>query len=213
MYDCFITTDYQREYYRNLTYNALILNGVYPQMVEKPMLERYFECERLATTDIYILSDDDIIPKDNDTIPKLIALMEAHPELSQLGLCWKEDINDNELSGWGIGRIDKDVYEMDHVGGVMAIRKGTIKDLGYKTDFEEGIGDDRIMGRTARELGFKVALATNLSFIHLGQGKSTVWKLNVDAKIPDAALQLSEDNHTTSTESGDTVANDASTKT
>lgn len=150
-------------------------NGFYATLVEEPMLKRYFKCEELADSSIYILSDDDVIPGTPDTLNRLITIMRQNPEYSQLGLAWRKDMRSEENNSWIRGK-KKDIWEMDHVGGIMAIRKGTIQDLGYKTDYKNSIGDDRIMGKTARDLGFKVGIVPHLYFHHLGAGRSVVWK-------------------------------------
>jgi hypothetical protein len=170
----FITTDGKRDYYLGITQLALSLNGYCATIVKKPMLERYFECEYLADEHIYILSDDDVMPSTKDTLKRLVEIMRKHPEYSQLGLGWRNDMKSEENNSW-IRSKDGDIWEMDHVGGIMAIRKGTIKDMGFSCDYKNGIGDDKIMGRTARELGFKVGIVPSLYFHHLGVGQSTVW--------------------------------------
>lgn len=168
----------ERGYFRSLTKLAVVESGLYPKIIHKPMLERYFECERQAKSDIYILMDDDCIPATSQTLIELVALLKRRPDISQLGLGWQQSMESERGSAWKLAELDEDVWEFDHCGGIMAIRKGTIKDLGFKTDYENGIGDDKVMGKTARELGYKVGIAHKLWFHHLGAGKdlSTVWK-------------------------------------
>lgn len=173
MQDCFITTNKRRQYFLKLTQKALKLSGFAPILVEKPMLQRYFECERLSDSDIYILCDDDIIPATDTTLIELIRLMEKHPEYSQIGLAWKPDMKSEENNSW-IRNKESDIWEMDHCGGCVAIRKGTIKNLGIKPEFNSGYGDDRVMGETARQLGYKVGVAPNLWFHHLGSQLTTL---------------------------------------
>lgn len=172
MIDCFITTNKKRPYFLSLTERALTLSGFLPTIINEPLLYRYFECERQAKTDIYILSDDDVIPATQNTLRNLIEIMEAHPEYSQLGLGWKHDMTSEAGSPWIRGK-ESDVWEMDHIGGLMAIRKGTIKDLGHKAEFTSGYGDDRVMGKTARDLGYKVGLVPTLYFHNLGFNYTT----------------------------------------
>src|SRR5258708_3965199 len=104
MVNCFITThknrSVERDYFLGLTQLALHANGFSATIVEKPMLERYFECERLADENIYILCDDDIIPATPDTLVQLIKIMREHPEYSQLGLAWKQDMASEENNSW-----------------------------------------------------------------------------------------------------------------
>lgn len=177
MKDCFVTTNYQRPYFLKLTITALKKSGFFPILVKKPMLERYFVAEKMAKTDLYVFIDDDIIPVTQATLFEAIDLMEKHPELSQLGLGWKPNMQDEYNSSWRRGVISDDIWEFDHCGGCMIIRKGTIKDLGYKCDYKNGIGDDKVVARIARERGYKVGVAHKLWFHHLGVGNlSTVWK-------------------------------------
>lgn len=173
--DVFITTNNKRPYFLELTKKALELSGYKPIIVQKPMLERYYECERLSTTPIYILIDDDIIPATSDTLQKLVETMEKYPELSQLGLGWKSEMGDEYNSSWRRGIIGEDVWEFDHCGGCIAIRKGTIHNNNDKCDYANGIGDDKIVGMNARKAGYKVGIAHKLFFHHLGGAFSTVW--------------------------------------
>lgn len=176
--DCFITTNKQRPYFLKLTNKALKMSGFNPIIIEKPMLERYFECEKQAKSDIYILCDDDIIPATCNTLQDLVKLLQEKTGYSQIGLAWKENMNEEENNSW-IRSKEDGIWEFDHCGGCIAIRKGTIKDLGYKMEFEN-YGDDRVVGRIARELGYKVGIARNLWFHHLGQGKLSSFNENYE---------------------------------
>lgn len=167
--DCFVTSNLARPYFKKLTLKALSVQKptLHPKLVVAPMLIRYFECERRATTPLYVLCDDDCVPATEDTMHKLEEIMKVHPEYSQLGLGWKANMKDEESNGWILNR-GPTIWEMFAVGGCMIIRKGTIKDLGIKPEFESGYGDDRVMGETARRLGYKVGIVPSLYFHHLG---------------------------------------------
>lgn len=173
--DCFVTTNFQRPYFLEVTLCALKAAGFEPILVHKPMLERYYECERLAKTELYILIDDDIIPNSSDTLHKLIALAEKNPQYSQIGLGWKANMQDEANSTW-ITSKSEDIWDFDHCGGCVCLRKGTIKDLGYEAEYESGYGDDRVMGSIARVSGYKVGVAHKLWFHHLGI-QDTTFKL------------------------------------
>lgn len=94
--------------------------------------------------------------------------MQKHPKLSILGCGWG-NMQNEEGSPWRLGTISEDVWEWHSVGGCLAIRKGTIKDLGLKMEFKN-YGDDRVLGDTARAWGYKVGVAHKLKMYHLGMG-------------------------------------------
>jgi hypothetical protein len=176
MIDCFLTThkplSKDRKYLEKLTVLSLRNNGFRPIMIRKKMLERYWEAERLATSDIYIVCDNDIVLPTTDTLQKLVETMRKYPELSQLGLAWKQNMDSEANSPWRIGTIGDDVWEFFACGGCMAIRKGTIKDIGIQMEFRN-YGDDRVLGQTARFLGYKVGIAHKLYMYHLGNENTT----------------------------------------
>ena len=169
--DVFVTTNNRRPYFHNITLRALELSGCKPQVVVKPMLERYFECERLAKTDLYVMCDDDIVPAYPDTISKLVELMRERPDYSQISLGWKMDMNEEKRNPWFIS-TDGPVWENDHCGGCVVIRKGTIVDDNDYTG-DMCYGDDRVIARIARSKGYKVGVASKLWFHHLGVNQST----------------------------------------
>lgn len=169
--DVFVTTNHRRPYFHNLTLRALELSGFKPQVVVKPMLERYFECERLAKTDIYIMCDDDIIPAYQDTLSRLIDIMHDNKEYSQIGLAWRPDMQAEKGNSWTL-TTDGRLWEMDHCGGCVAIRKGTII-IDKEYDEDMCYGDDRIVAQIARSNGYKIGIARDLWFHHLGINQST----------------------------------------
>ena len=169
----------EREYFFHLTVEALRRQhgDIEITVVSKPMLERYFEAEKLATDDIYILCDDDIVPADQNTLAEIIEALRSHPEYSQMGLGWKPNMDSEKNNSW-FKNTDGEIWEADHVGGCVAVRRGTIKDFGYSCDYRNGRGDDKIVGKIARELGYKVGLVPHLWFHHLGINHSSVWSPN-----------------------------------
>lgn len=162
----------EREYYEQLAIQALRLNGLLPEIIRKKFLERYFEAERLASTEIYIFADNDLIPSSPTTIKQLVEIMQDNPEYSQLGLGWLEDMEPERSNSWKTGENGK-IWDFDHVGGIVAIRKGSIKNLGLIPEYKDGYGDDRVMGATARRLGYKVGIVPSLYFYNLGKKHST----------------------------------------
>lgn len=170
--DCFMCStrekSREREYFEQLTMQSLSLNGFTPKVLYKPLLLRYYEAERRASSPFYIFCDNDIVLATPDTLLQLVEVMRRHPEYSQLGLGWLPNMNPERDSSWKTGE-NGEIWDFDHVGGCMIIRKGTIKDLGYKPEFESGYGDDRVMGKVARELGYRVGVVPSLYFYHLGR--------------------------------------------
>lgn len=160
-----------RRYFEELTLQSLKRQEgtLPPLMLYKPFISRYYEANKLAKTEIFLLCDNDIILPTHDTLHKAVKIMEQHPDYSQLGLGWLPDMERERQSSWKTGE-NGEIWEFDHCGGCVLIRKDSIKDLGYKAEFENGYGDDRVMGKTARELGYKVGVIPSLYFIHLGNG-------------------------------------------
>jgi len=179
--DIFLTTHQplskEREYFENLTLTSLFLSGFKPIIIRKKMLERYFEAERLSTSDIYIVCDNDIMLEKPDTLKRLEETMRKYPELAILGLGWRKDMEVERNSSWKLGEMD-DVWEFKSAGGCLAIRKGILKDLGFKMEFEN-YGDDRVLGETVRQLGYKVGIAHKLLMYHLGNEYTTFGQENL----------------------------------
>ena len=160
-----------RHYFQQITLACLQRqDGVIPpQMLYKPFILRYYEANRLAKTNIFVLCDNDIVLPTHDTLQKAIRIMEKYPNYSQLGLGWLPDMERERQSSWKTGE-NNEIWDFDHCGGCVLIRKDSIKDMGYKAEFDNGYGDDRVMGKIAREMGFKVGVIPSLYFIHLGDG-------------------------------------------
>lgn len=174
--DIFLTTHRplspRRKYFEKLTIKSLQENGYKPIIIRKKMLERYWEAERLATSDIYVVCDNDIVLSKPDTIDKLVDTLRKHPDVAILGLAWRPDMQPELGSPWRFGELDDDVWEFHSAGGCLAIRKGILKDLGLKMEFEN-YGDDRVIGETVRKLGYKVGIAHKLVMFNLGYEDTT----------------------------------------
>jgi hypothetical protein len=148
-------------------------SGFKPHVITQPMLERYFEAERLARSDIYVVSDDDIIPCTEWAINEAAKLMT--PEIGMLGLSYKMGLREGENSWYG-DEISPGVLDADHIGGILLIRKGILEDIGESCDYPNGYGDDKVIASIVRKKGYKVGITTRYWFHHLGEGFSTVWK-------------------------------------
>lgn len=174
------TTKYRdrtRNYFHNLTAFAFSSLDTDYHFLQEPMLERYYEAERRAKRPMYIFSDDDIIPEKEDSLQLLVQALSDYPQYAMIGLAWKKGLNCEEMGKWFYRKESDDLWEVDHVGGIMAIRKGVIEDLGEKCDYPNGIGDDKVICAGIRKSGYKVGLLAKERFHHLGECHSVAWKL------------------------------------
>lgn len=187
MIDCIITTtskhQHRRDYLFPLVKESLKLAGFNPSvLVDYSAANRYQAAEGIASSDFYILTDDDCIVNNPHDIWRAIILMQEFPKIGILGFAWKRGLTSEELGSWYIGNVEMDngvfnpiLFEMDHVGGFKIIRKGVIDfDKIDKPDYKP-TGDDMVICKAIRDAGFKVCLAPDFVFSHLGEGKSTIW--------------------------------------
>lgn len=179
MIDSFICTQKNRnpdrDYFFYITDISFTIAGLRPKIVIQPMLKRYLHAEKAAKTAIYIFSDDDIVPENSKTLEKLVYTLSIRPEYGMIGLSWKRGLTCEEMGKWCLGE-DEGILEMDHIGGIMAIRKGIIEDTGDECDYENGYGDDKVIGNIVRQKGYKVGILPNDIFHHLGAGYTSVWQ-------------------------------------
>lgn len=177
--ETFMTSVSKRsDYYRLVTQKALELSGCSVNLIENsPMLDRYKVAEMLSTEEIYVLCDDDIIPSSKHAIKNMVECLRSHPEFGIMGLSWKKGISCGEMGEWCKGEYDKEVLVFDHVGGIMAIRKGCIPESTWneKCDYQNGLGDDKVVCRSVLKNGYKTGLYTQDWFTHLGHYQSTCW--------------------------------------
>lgn len=152
MTDCFIAQTSKNPYYSSLTERALKLSGFLPILINAPSLFRYFQCESEATTDIYIFSDDNVIPATRNTVTELLEVFERYPDYAVLGLCERDETF----------RSNKEVLERESVKGIQAVRRGILRELGYRDD-----EDSAAIARTFKSLGYKVGITRNLYSINL----------------------------------------------
>ena len=152
MPDCFLTQLNLNPYHCSLVEKSLRLSGFLPILISGPSLFRYFECERQAQTDIYIFSDDNVIPATRNTIAQLLEVFARYPDYAQLGVNWDRHHFDS----------NKEVLERGYVRGLQVIRRGVLKDLGYAME-----DDNEAIGKTFKKLGYKVGIVKNLYSIQL----------------------------------------------
>lgn len=187
MIDCIITTtskhQQRRDYLFPLVKESLKLAGFNPSvLIDYDAMQRYRAAEVSAVSDFYILTDDDCIVHDPHDIWMAIAMMKSNPKIGILGFAWKKGLTSDELGSWYLGHMQVDqpeitvsLYEMDHVGGFKIIRKGIIDfDKLQEPDYNP-TGDDMVICKAIRDAGYKVCLAPEFLFSHLGEGQSTIW--------------------------------------
>lgn len=133
--------------------------------------------ERSAESDIYIFTDDDVLPVGRNWIARGLEAMLANPEYaicSTLSLIEGENLaKPPENAG--------SIYPMHAVGAPMWIRKGILSDLPEMTlNSECGVIDDYVKAK-----GFKEGLfnchVTGMRHLHLGHGFSSTPGLDFGA--------------------------------
>lgn len=139
--------------------------------------ERRVYAEKNATTDFYILADDDCLilqpmPK-SLTIDVRVGVQSMMPSNANINE-WSEAVH-------GIPNF------MDHesCGGVRIIRKGAISegapeeaDNSFPPPIPGYAGYDLVHSNVMRAAGYRVGYFKNLKMNHLGEGFSTVWRKN-----------------------------------
>lgn len=176
--EIFIRSNQKRMYEYDLTMRAMLAQKhcEYSMTIYNvPMFENILECEKKATTDIYVVSDDDIIPSRADTVRRLCEKMDEHPEIGIMGLAWHPALSPDSFAAWTKEEIEWKLWEVDHVGGITAIRRGILEDMGDRPNTLLAIGDDKLIANVIRKKGYKVAIWLDDCFYHIGEGKSTVW--------------------------------------
>jgi hypothetical protein len=119
--------------------------------------------ERLAVSDIYIYTDDDVMPVGKNWVERGLKIMEAHPEYA---VCSTLSL----IEGENLAKGDGDIYPMHMVGAPMWIRRGILTDL-PEMDLNNECGK---IHSCVVALGFKEGLLSNsLRHMHLGHGFSS----------------------------------------
>lgn len=155
-----------------LSANALIepLKSCVVMPPENFHIESKREAERRATTDIYIVSDDDCLPIGRDFIESGVEALEARPNY---GLVGASSICDGMFPA-GCARPSERIYETHSAGGIAFVRRGVI-DPEKLPDCEEDQVDAVVCAHVQKR-GFKVGLLPQVLFNHLGCGYSVTSK-------------------------------------
>jgi len=129
---------------------------------------RRSEAEATATTDPYIIADDDCLPLQDDFCERGLEIMGRHAEFAILGL---RPIT-STLHAWTpenyVPYVDDEVEEHVSVGGVCFVRQG------IKMPISDSNRYDRIMADSIRESGKRVGFFKHLTLNHLGHNFSTL---------------------------------------
>ncbi|MHB8744873.1 MAG: hypothetical protein ACYC9L_17425 [Sulfuricaulis sp.] len=172
--DLLMRTNGKRPYIAHMTACAhAISRGINQKLTAhgyKPY-ESYLQCERAATTSIYIISDDDCIPNHEWTLAALALKLKQLPQVGILGLAWRPKLDTEQIPNhreW----IDDDTVEVDYASGIIAVVRGFIKDDGERP--ETNTGESMMIAKKMRAKGLKVALWTPEWFIHIGNGQTTL---------------------------------------
>ncbi len=132
--------------------------------------ERRVVAQKLASSDIYILTDDDCMPIGPDFIARGLAVMQSHPEFGILAAM--NVMNKNDTMPYTGKFIDEDVWECHAVGGVRFCRKGIIKEWPELVD--PGSYDCQHQ-EALEKAGYKAGYLRKVLMNHLGYGLSTHW--------------------------------------
>lgn len=188
-----VTGNGMRQYFRQLVRDAVVLNGCdHPLMIsDAEPLERFLLADKRAKVDVgdfYIICDDDCLPATPSAFERAIEILEEFDEIGILGLAWKRGLRPDDMGAWKKSDyfdVDDEsfptrVWEVDHVGGIIAVRKGALANPAptaqFRTlDLEHGIGDDQVLADIVRANGFKVCITSDVWFHHLGEGFSVIW--------------------------------------
>lgn len=127
--------------------------------------ERRKQADICATTSIYLMLDDDVLPMQESFIEQGLEIMERHPKFAVIGLRERgvQYLTEN-------GETDDEVEERSEAGGIYFIRRGLI------TNWPRIMADnnyDFLQAEAARIAGWKVGIFRNLTFNHLGLNFST----------------------------------------
>ena len=145
--------------------------------------QRRIDADEMATSDIYVLADDNCLPQEEEFLSEALLDMEAMYitetpwTVSYFGMLslWPGNATIQEWTSsppehWII--LSSKTIEHVSVGGIRFCRKGLLPTWPPMGD---GPGYDRIHADALRELGYRVGYFKHLTMTHLGEGRSTVW--------------------------------------
>ena len=122
--------------------------------------------ESQATSPIYIMAEDDVMPWGPDFVERGVAVLNRHPEfavLSPLLFPFPE-----KPTMWE----DDECYEGITSGGINFTRKGVMADMQVP---ENELFDESSQAGWLKRHGWKTGWMKKVRALHLGAGHSTIW--------------------------------------
>jgi hypothetical protein len=135
-------------------------------MWDKPIREARLWAEANASSDIYIFTDDDVLPWGKDWLSRGLQAMRKHPEFA---ICSSRSVIAEERGNYSIPE-GMEIMEVPCVGAPMWVRKGIIgEDLPEHIFVEECI----VLDNYVKRKGYKEGIISGLEHLHLGFGFAT----------------------------------------
>jgi len=142
--------------------------------------ERRINAEQEAKGPVYILTDDDMLPQGDAFVKRGLDVMAGHPDFAILS-AWPEPATIHPWTSEGYTPYeDYEVMEHVSVGGLRFCRKGALT----KWPSADGPGYDMEHCIALRATGHRVGYMKHVRALHLGEGKSELWKIPLDTPSP-----------------------------
>lgn len=130
---------------------------------------RFLFAERLVRSDVYVVSDDDLIPVGDDWLQRALTIMRQKTDYGMLCLL-DADQTDHVVARPGKEETEE-IIETGSGGGIRLIRRGAIKSFpGYRGYY----GYDGAHGEAFYENGWKVGFMRKVRRRNLGNGLHVV---------------------------------------
>lgn len=110
--DCFIASNHRRPTLERQTYALLKAEGFTPRFLDRPEPSRVAEASKRATSDVYVLVEDDVLPNPG-AIKAAIDILLQHKDVAKLG-----------LSEGSVMGIYTEIQETTYLTGCAIIRRG-----------------------------------------------------------------------------------------
>lgn len=131
-----------------------------------------------SDTDVYIMTDDDVMPLGLEFIKRGLKMMEDNPEYTILTARLLPETLDNinELSN------SQGIIDHPHItsGGLNFVRKGPVAEVLRPHMLQ--FFDDSKATYWLREKGYKIGVMRDVYANHIGTGVSTIWPVDYTGK-------------------------------